>query len=749
MMNISTINMKGIFATLAVFLTTICASAQIPANTQLQVLKAEDSRTYDKPLEALMAHPIADVRLRAALAAGRIGDDRAVPALARLLTDKSQKVREMAAFALGEIESPAAADILLIYIGETAKANMPGVADHNNRGRLAEAAGKIAAANAKEPKAKNLARAVVFTLEAEALAGTQQNAATVLLALTAILRARPEGGDVVTAKFLTNPDPRVRADAANTLSRLRAKNANATLRAMLTNDADPVARANAARALGAAEDKDAVSILVAAATTDRDSRVRVSAIRSLGSLKDATVADGLLDHGEKLLQNYSRSKLSHPSEASELIEISTALGRLLPDTRNERAVNFLRNLANRDNGYNAEIALARFRIAPGRGDDEKKELTNWHQYVTLAQIIGEFATVKTTNEQAIKMKGEAPDQLRPLVEAFLTDTSAHAKEMSLAAPDVLRAYAQFKPADLSKILRMGLAHDNLFVRAVAAELIAEQPASKENIDALKKAFDHSLEKDTEYDDAQLAILDALSKLDGKNIEDTLQTALASPDALVRKKAVEIIRTANADKDRAYRGITDALIRTKLQVSPFRGKTTKMGQVLYTDADYRRAIARRNGMVKAVLTTEKGAFTIDLLPEDAPLTVDNFIKLARSNYFNGLEVHRVVPNFVMQDGDPRGDGNGGPGWSIRCEINMLPFDRGAVGMALSGKDTGGSQWFVMHSPQPHLDGGYTVFGRVNESDMKVVDTIVRGDKITSVKIVESNSPRRTRSAQSKK
>jgi len=177
--------------------------------------------------------------------------------------------------------------------------------------------------------------------------------------------------------------------------------------------------------------------------------------------------------------------------------------------------------------------------------------------------------------------------------------------------------------------------------------------------------------------------------------------------------------------------------------PYSLKTgTKLGQVLNTDTDYRRTLARKNGSVRAVVTTQKGSFTIDLLPEDAPLTVDNFVKLARANYFNGLEVHRVVPNFVMQDGDPRGDGNGGPGWSIRCEINMVPYERGAVGMALSGKDTGGSQWFVTHSPQPHLDGGYTVFGRVNEIGMKVVDQIVRGDKIISVRLVEGNLPQST-------
>ena len=121
------------------------------------------------------------------------------------------------------------------------------------------------------------------------------------------------------------------------------------------------------------------------------------------------------------------------------------------------------------------------------------------------------------------------------------------------------------------------------------------------------------------------------------------------------------------------------------VKPYDAKTkTKLGQILNTEADYRRAVSRKNGTVKAVLTTEKGTFTIDLMPEDAPLTVDNFIKLARSNYFNGVAVHRVVPNFVMQDGDPRGDGNGGPGWSIRDEINMIPYERGAVGMALSGR-----------------------------------------------------------------
>jgi cyclophilin family peptidyl-prolyl cis-trans isomerase len=155
---------------------------------------------------------------------------------------------------------------------------------------------------------------------------------------------------------------------------------------------------------------------------------------------------------------------------------------------------------------------------------------------------------------------------------------------------------------------------------------------------------------------------------------------------------------------------------------------------YTNADYRRAIARIGSKPTAKVVTSRGSFVIEFLPEDAPLTVDNFIQLAKRRFFNGQAIPRVVPNFVIQAGDPRGDQNGGPGYQIRCEINEVPYKRAAVGMALSGKDTGGSQWFVTHSPQPHLDGGYTVFGRVIQG-MEVVDRIARGDTIRRVIVSE--------------
>ena len=124
---------------------------------------------------------------------------------------------------------------------------------------------------------------------------------------------------------------------------------------------------------------------------------------------------------------------------------------------------------------------------------------------------------------------------------------------------------------------------------------------------------------------------------------------------------------------------------------------------------------------AFIETDKGTIEIELAILDAPQTVTNFMTLARKGFFNGIAIHRVVPDFVVQAGDPRGDGEGGPGYTIRDELNERPYLRGTVGMALDWKDTGGSQFFITHSPQPHLDARYTVFGSVVDG-MDVVGAV---------------------------
>ena len=113
--------------------------------------------------------------------------------------------------------------------------------------------------------------------------------------------------------------------------------------------------------------------------------------------------------------------------------------------------------------------------------------------------------------------------------------------------------------------------------------------------------------------------------------------------------------------------------------------------------------------RAILHTRHGSIEILLDVVDAPLTVSSFVDLARRGFYDGLTFHRVVPGFVTQGGCPRGDGSGGPGYTLRDELGERPYGRGAVGMALSGKDTGGSQFFITHAPAPHLDGAYALFG----------------------------------------
>lgn len=721
--------------------------AQVPVATHVQILKAEDSRTYDAKLEALLKSPNAAVRVRAALAAGRIGDAAAVPALVKLLNgDASEKVREMAAFALGEVESIDAADAIRIALGETAKAQMPGAEKANVRGRLVEAAGKIAAAHAQAEQSKGLKEAIIFSLERELQSKADPNKETILLGLTAALRARPENADVTVRKFLAYNDPDIVATALNTLARLRAKNANKDARDLLETHTHAIVRANAARVLGAAEDKEAVDLLIKAAVSDQDARVRVSAIRSLAALRDQKAADPLLARSEELFAAYAkvRTLKAYPAESSELNEIFTSLGRLLARTKSAGAIKLLSSYLKLD-GTASEASLALARIDPdGYHFNRASARYGSTQLASWKTLAIDFQSMADLTEANATIKTVAIDTLRAYI---LNDIYVDGKpivnfDVTMAIPDALRAYAAFKTDDLGEILRTALKNKDGFVRTTAAGILGDLPASKENVDALKSAFTKALVSDKKENDAQLAILNSLFKLDKKESLGSLNSALDAPDYLVRKKAFDLI-TFDLLKDASIstdvvplrKKLIDAVAARKNHVLLYDPKAgTKLGQVLNTDVDYRRALSRKNGSISAVFTTQKGSFTIEFLPEDAPLTVDNFVKLARQGYFNGLEVHRVVPNFVMQDGDPRGDGNGGPGWSIRCEVNMVPYERGAVGMALSGKDTGGSQWFVTHSPQPHLDGGYTVFGRVNSRGMEVVDKIVRGDMIVSVRIV---------------
>jgi peptidyl-prolyl cis-trans isomerase B (cyclophilin B) len=137
------------------------------------------------------------------------------------------------------------------------------------------------------------------------------------------------------------------------------------------------------------------------------------------------------------------------------------------------------------------------------------------------------------------------------------------------------------------------------------------------------------------------------------------------------------------------------------------------------------------MTRATMETEKGTIEIQFFDADAPNTVKNFVDLAEKGFYDGLNFHRVINNFMIQGGCPQGTGTGGPGYKINCEINRNFHEAGTLSMAHAGKNTGGSQFFICHSPQSHLDGVHTTFGKTENMD--VVNAIRQGDKILSVKI----------------
>jgi cyclophilin family peptidyl-prolyl cis-trans isomerase/HEAT repeat protein len=720
-------------------MSRVNSPAQIPGRVMLRIVRAEDERRWNDDLTSLLGDKDPRVRKRAALALGRIGDERALPAIsAALKSEQDIDVRQMCAFAIGEIESPAGADPLIAVADNTRE---PGEV----RARAVEALGKIGAVllsntaaptvQTASPKVedKTLAKirlAILDALKFESGRRAMPDRQTILLGLTAALRVRPDGAGPVIVKFLGHSDPRIVADALNTMARLRLKDGNDQVRKLL-NNAEPIVRANAARVIGAAEDKGAFDALLARALHDDDLRVRVSAIRALGSLKDARAAEPLLNRGTKLLGEGTASKSARPNQLNEILEIANTLGTLLKNTNSERAAAWLREVRAFLDVSSPTIEVSLARIAPQEYMSVGPYLTYdlAAQQASLAQGLAEVAVVKTgqpildsnikefvTNLAHSALVCKPTKRGTPAYPAIVRPgmvlVGSCRSLQELAVPDFLRAYAVVKPGDLEDILRQRLKDHDVIVRATSAELLAEQPPNEANAKVLIAALPAAL-RDQDLNDAALAILDALGKQKSKEANDAIKTALDSSDHLIRRRAVALLK-ANGVGDFSNRVGT---VKTR-----------------YTDADYRRALARSGKKVTATVVTNKGAFVIEFLPEDAPLTVDNFIQLARKGYFNGQSIPRVVPNFVVQAGDPRGDQNGGPGYQIRCEVNEVPYERGAVGMALSGKDTGGSQWFVTHSPQPHLDGGYTVFGRVIRG-MDVVDNIARGDVIRRVTISE--------------
>lgn len=233
--------------------------------------------------------------------------------------------------------------------------------------------------------------------------------------------------------------------------------------------------------------------------------------------------------------------------------------------------------------------------------------------------------------------------------------------------------------------------------------------------------------------AETFIADTDPRIRTAALQRLANVANDSMSARVRLLAVR----ASTDRDSLVRSLATRLLAPRDSMARPPRRATPDSLVARPLIEYERLVrlwgAVGSRQPVAVIETDDGEVTLQLFGREAPLVVEAFVRLANEGFYRNTVFHRVVPNFVVQDGDPRGDGTGGPGFSLRESFSRRRHERGCVGLATSGPDTGGSQYYLCHSSQPHLDGAYTVFGTVL-SGFDVMDRIVQGDRMVRIRIL---------------
>ncbi len=637
-----------------------------------EICRFEDRRTpVADRFDEFAAHPDPAVRARAALALGRIGDPRSDPLIQALLEDEDSGVRGEAAFAAGLAGDPALEPALRRRLDDD---------DPQVRGLAVQALLRLGPGDqGPGPLADLLLERV----------GDEPGDELQMLLGNAWRLDGDHGLDDLLVGWAAKPADaggRQRLAAIYSLAR-SGEPAAAPLFIRLLDDEDPAVRALAARGLGAAGargvDPAVAGAAVAGALAGEDHwLVLVEGWGALGRLGFAPKADvHCRAMGDRHPQVQTAAIRAAGSMADAGDEVRTWLAALLGAD---------------EPGVAPDAAEALARLGDPRGLRWGLEATRSPEPFRrgdAAAVLAHFASV---------------DGARAALRSLLGDEAGSVVRAALTAVAGAGRSADFQE-DITRILIEG--RDPL-TRAAAAEALGAlgDPASSLPL-LLAADLRESKQKAV---DCRLSVLGLLAgHPDNPDVVQAVQRGLEGRDRLVRQRAAEIL-TGWGRRAEIPAGVCEE--RGKPQLDR-----------------YLRAAELYHRRVRARIDTAHGAIILDLFPKEAPLNVLNFLELARDGYFDGTRFHRVVPGFVLQGGDSQGDGWGGPGYAIRCENSRLQYDRGMVGMALSGKDTGGSQFFITLAPQPHLDGRYTIFGRVAEG-MDVVDRIRRGERITTVRMM---------------
>jgi cyclophilin family peptidyl-prolyl cis-trans isomerase/HEAT repeat protein len=644
--------------------------APIPAATpapvsEARLLELEDRRRFEAAvLESAAAAPDAPVRARAALALGRIGDERAGPLLEKLLADPSADVRRTAAFAAGILGEPG-----------LSRALIPRLEDPE--ASVSERAGWALSVLGEPSGGEALIAAV-------AAAPPDRRAALI----QPLWRFSTPAAAAAASRFVEDPDARTRAAALYALARRPQESSLGTLTAALS-DPDADTAALCARALGLLGKPESIGPL---SKTIEGSRTPVTIAAMLGLAAVLEKNPSAAPHAAAGPRLLALSRDTNPNLAVPALSL---LRWLAADREVFRR---LWSLASGGRGRRQQVALVAAMAGLGQGSRDlvdaaiasadpflRGTAAEALEYLPAAEADSRRARLASDPELFVRLKlleglrtAEAVGRNRAVVDAALADPNPVVQAGAVSA--------------------LGLSTDPSALAAIREAVVRSYPSPAPDV-----------------------AVEALAAAEARAADPE---ARAVAEAAYRHPAVLVSRLARRSLVKRFHADPAAF--------PWRTYEGKPEEA------YARAAASERDAPAVRVETERGSFTIRLAPAHAPMTAANFVALARRGYFDGVRIHRVAPGFVVQDGDPTGTGSGGPGYEIRDELHESPYERGTVGMALAGPDTGGSQWFVTQAPQPHLDGAYTVFGRV-VAGMDVVDRIEQGERIVRVSVPAEQAP----------
>ncbi len=675
-----TLILSALAAILAVTAGPTPSEAKRDVGILHEIADLEDRRSPgDGRLAELLRDSAPETRAAAARALGRLGTEEGVDPLLAALSDSDGSVRLEAIFALGQIGDTAARDALRRVAGSNAA--------EEERDEAVLALGKLGGDGAAEAILPFLADpiALIRADAAIALARTADSVAAVDL--------RP---------LLADSEPKVRAGAAWAVGRLKAAGLADDLRALL-NDADPSVRLAATKSVGQIEDSGATRPLSLLAH-DPDWRVRVNVASSLGAMKtlDALPALAVLAKDEN--SNVRTAAAMGLRDVPYHYKKDDVTFPLLEDEEGQVVAAMMQTMA--AGLEKQETAIEEHWLCCGDTTSLATVLECFRSFADASRLVPhDLPKYKVwQGGSSFYMRGRLQNPDAPIAERIEAAYQLGAFHASVHRNNMLESLSQVHWAVTAASIRA--------LGELTPKDTTDFRRHKEDMPRiLRQVLEQDPEAQTEID-IRLAVAEALGHFEGDDAKVLLrELADGDPSERVRREAADALEKLGEPRPEIASDY------------PLPGDADPL------DAEY---LKLRPGRLQATVVTGRGTFAIELLHRDAPRTVQSFVGLAKAGFYDGLTFHRVVPNFVVQGGCPIGNGWGHPGYDLRCEYNPLRYDRGMVGMAHAGKDTGGSQFFVTHSPQPHLDGRYTIFGRVIEG-MEVVDSIRVDDVIESVTV----------------